>query len=57
MAMVEDAYVRNYRPLYVIDQYGVMRYVDAPLLAAAPDREPSAALKVAVEPDLISSSN
>jgi len=32
MAMVEDAYVRNYRPLYVIDQYGVMRYVDAPLL-------------------------
>jgi hypothetical protein len=35
MAMVEDAYVRNYRPLYVIDQYGVMRYVDAPLLAVA----------------------
>jgi hypothetical protein len=45
------------RPLYVIDQYGVMRYVDAPLLAVAPDREPSAALKLAVEPDLISSSN
>ena len=57
MAMVEDAYVRNYRPLYVIDQYGVMRYLDAPLLAFAPDREPSAALKLAVEPDLISSSN
>jgi predicted transglutaminase-like cysteine proteinase len=34
MAMVEDVYVRNYRPLYVIDQYGVMQYVDAPLLAA-----------------------
>jgi predicted transglutaminase-like cysteine proteinase len=57
MAMVEDAYVRNYRPLYVIDQYGVMRYVDAPLLAVAPDREPSAALKLAAEPGLISSSN
>jgi hypothetical protein len=57
MAMVEDAYVRNYRPLFVIDQYGVMQYVDAPLLAAAPDREPSAALKLAVEPGLISSSN
>jgi hypothetical protein len=34
-----------------------MQYVDAPLLAAAPDREPSAALKLVVEPGLISSSN
>ena len=33
MAMVEDAYVRNYRPPYVIDQYGVMQYANAPLLA------------------------
>src|SRR6202022_4477647 len=32
MAMIEDAYVRNYRPLFVIDQYGLMQYVDAPLL-------------------------
>ncbi len=55
MAMVEDAYVRNYRPLFVIDQYGVMQYVGAPLLAVAPGREPSAALKLAVEPGLISS--
>ena len=29
MAMVEDAHIRNYRPLYVIDQYGVMQYADA----------------------------
>jgi predicted transglutaminase-like cysteine proteinase len=57
MAMVEDAYVRNYRPLFVIDQYGVMQYVEEPLLAAAPGREPSTALKLAVEPGLISSSN
>src|ERR1700676_4196602 len=57
MAMVEDAYVRNYRPLFVIDQYGVKQYIDAPLLAVAPDREPSAALKLAVEPGFISSSN
>ena len=28
MAMVEDAHVRNYRPLFFIDQYGVMQYVD-----------------------------
>jgi hypothetical protein len=55
--MVEDGYVRNYRPLFVIDQYGVMQYVDAPLLAVALDREPSAALKLAVEPGLSSSSN
>src|SRR5580693_6714641 len=32
MAMVEDADVRNYRPLFVIDQNSVMQYVDAPLL-------------------------
>jgi len=57
MAMVEDAYVRNYRPLFVIDQYGVMQYAEAPLLAVAPDRGPSAALKLAVEPGLMSASN
>jgi hypothetical protein len=52
MVMVEDAYVRNYRPLFVIDQYGLMQYVVAPLLAAALDRERSAAPKLAVEPGL-----
>jgi predicted transglutaminase-like cysteine proteinase len=57
MAMVEDAHIRNYRPLFVIDQYGVMQYVDAPLLAVAPDREPPIALNLAIEPGLISSSN
>ena len=35
MAMVEDSAVRNYRPTFVIDQHGVMRYADAPLLADA----------------------
>jgi hypothetical protein len=59
MAMVEDAYVRNYRPLFVMDQYGVMQYVATPLLASAPGRDlaPSAALNPAVEPGLIASSN
>jgi predicted transglutaminase-like cysteine proteinase len=57
MAMVEDAYVMNYRPLFAIDQYGVLQYVDEPLLAVAPDREPSAALKLTVEPGIISVSN
>src|SRR5260370_1463354 len=53
MAMVEDADVRNYRPSFVIDQYGVMQYVGAPLLAVAP----SPALNLAVDSGLISPSN
>ena len=39
MAMVEDADIRNYRPLFAIDQNGVMKYSDAPLLANATDRD------------------
>jgi predicted transglutaminase-like cysteine proteinase len=35
MALVEDSNVRNYRPTFVIDQHGVMRYGDALLLADA----------------------
>jgi predicted transglutaminase-like cysteine proteinase len=31
MAMVEDADVRNYRPIFLIDQYGVKRYQEAPM--------------------------
>src|ERR1700694_5843569 len=58
MAMIEDAYVRNYRPLFVIDQYGLMQYVDAPLLAnVSADLAPSAALNLAVDPGLISPAN
>jgi predicted transglutaminase-like cysteine proteinase len=60
MAMVEDTYVRNYRPLFVIDQTGVMQYVDTPLLAGVPDRDhlaPPAAPGLAVEPGLISASD
>jgi predicted transglutaminase-like cysteine proteinase len=59
MAMVEDSDVRNYRPLFVIDQDGVMQYADAPLLANAPERAfaPSVAADPAVRPGLISSAN
>ncbi len=39
MAMVEDTAFRNYRPLFVIDQAGVMKYSDAPLLASSSDRD------------------
>lgn len=59
MAMIEDASVRNYRPTFVINQYGVMQYAEAPLLAGAPDRDrsPSAPLDLAVLPGLTSPSN
>jgi predicted transglutaminase-like cysteine proteinase len=59
MAMVEDAHVRNYRPLFVIDQTGVMQYMDAPLLANLPPRDPasSVAVNLVVEPGLISPFN
>jgi predicted transglutaminase-like cysteine proteinase len=57
MAMVEDTYVRNYRPTFVIDQYGVMQYVDAPVLAAAADRELSLALNSSLQPALIQPPN
>jgi predicted transglutaminase-like cysteine proteinase len=59
MAMVEDGNVRNYRPLFVIDQSGVMRYDDTPLLANLPEQDlaPSMALNLATEPGLISPPN
>ena len=58
MAMVEDADMRNYRPLFVLDERGVMRYIDTPLLAALPDRDPALlALNLASEPAPIASPN
>jgi predicted transglutaminase-like cysteine proteinase len=55
MAMVEDMAFRNYRPLFVIDQTGVMKYSDAPLLASGSDRDialPTAS-SLAAQPDQI----
>jgi hypothetical protein len=43
MAMIDDAHVRNYRPLFVLDESTVMRYVDVSLLARLPDRDPTPA--------------
>ena len=58
MAMIEDADVRNYRPLFVIDQHGVMQYVDTPLLAGAPDRDAAlVALNLTGQPAAASSSD
>ncbi len=59
MAMVEDADLRNYRPLFVIDRSGAMRYADAPLLASLPGREatPPLALNMAAQPGLLPPAN
>ncbi len=59
MAMVEDADLRNYRPLFVIGQGGVMQVAAAPLQANMPghDDARSAALNLAAQPGLISPAN
>jgi predicted transglutaminase-like cysteine proteinase len=58
MAMVEDGDVRNYRPMFVIDQYGAMRYDETPLLASATGQDvPPVAPNSAVEPGMTSPSN
>jgi predicted transglutaminase-like cysteine proteinase len=46
MAMVEDANVRNFHPTFAIGPHGVMRYVDASLLANVSDGDSVAALVV-----------
>jgi predicted transglutaminase-like cysteine proteinase len=59
MAMVEDAYIRNFRPLFVIDQDAVMRYADTPPMASAPasDETPPAKPDLAGQPGLIALAN
>ena len=46
MAMVEDADVRNYRPLFVIDDRGVMRYEDVPPPAGVSRQDSAPAMAV-----------
>jgi predicted transglutaminase-like cysteine proteinase len=43
MGMIDDAHVRNYRPLFVIGDTAVMKYLDAPDVAALPHGEPTPA--------------
>jgi predicted transglutaminase-like cysteine proteinase len=42
MAMVEDVHVRNYQPLFAIDQSSIARYFDVPLLASMTGPAPAA---------------
>jgi len=59
MAMVEDGSVRNYRPLFVMDETGLRKYVDQPLEARGSDRDIalSPAASPIVQPSLIAGSN
>jgi predicted transglutaminase-like cysteine proteinase len=59
MAMIEDNYVRNCRPLFVISQSGLMKYADPPLLASLPDRGSLAVTSSdpVAQPGLIAASN
>jgi predicted transglutaminase-like cysteine proteinase len=54
--MVEDMALRNYRPLFVLDDSGVMKYSDMPLLASAPEHPPAPATLNA-EPGLIAAAS
>jgi predicted transglutaminase-like cysteine proteinase len=49
MAMVEDSDIRNYRPTFVIDQHNIMRYTDAPVLAAASSVAPASQPSIRVD--------
>jgi predicted transglutaminase-like cysteine proteinase len=58
MAMIEDADVRNHRPLFVIDDRGVMRYDNPPAASfASQDPAPAIAAGLVVPTTLTSASN
>ena len=57
MMMVEDLNLRNYRPLFVLDDSGVMKYVDTPVLAGMPGQMQTLAPMLNAEPGLIAVRN
>ena len=58
MAMIEDNYVRNYRPMFVIDQSGLMKYADPLLASRAGSRlAPAVSSDPTAQPGLIAASN
>jgi predicted transglutaminase-like cysteine proteinase len=57
-AMIEDTALRGYRPLFVIDDTGVMKFTDGPVLASMPNMAPStSAIMLNAEPGLIAAFN
>jgi predicted transglutaminase-like cysteine proteinase len=57
MTMIEDTNLRNYRPLFVINDASVMKYADAPLVANLPETPPQPAIAVNVPPAVMAASN
>jgi predicted transglutaminase-like cysteine proteinase len=59
MAMIEDADVRNHRPLFVIDGRGVLRYEDLPppAIASRQNSTPAMAVNLVTETGSTSRSN
>ncbi len=58
MAMIEDADLRNHRPLFVLDDHRVMRYDNPPATSlASRDSVPSVAARVVTPTSLNSASN
>jgi hypothetical protein len=59
MAMIEDIDVRNHRPLFVIDDGGVMRYEDQSPSASAErqDSAPAVAVNLVTPADFASNAN
>ena len=57
MAMVEDVHVKNYRPLFAIDQSAIVQYFEVPLLASTTGpATPAAPLGLPAEPGQITAS-
>jgi predicted transglutaminase-like cysteine proteinase len=56
MAMVEDVNARIYRPLFVIDDSGLMRYSDVPQMASLPEHA-TPAIATDPQPGLVATSN
>jgi predicted transglutaminase-like cysteine proteinase len=46
MSLIEDVAVRNYRPLFAIDQFGVMKYFDPTLVVKLPDDDAAPAVSL-----------
>ena len=58
MALIEDVEIRNHRPLFVIDDRGVMRYDNPPAASlASKDSLPSVAARLVTPTSLNSASN
>jgi predicted transglutaminase-like cysteine proteinase len=57
MAMVEDVNAGTYRPRFAINESGVMKYSDTPLLVSAPERNNQGpVVAIAAQPDSMTAS-